>query len=151
MLGTADRELSRFCPETSTYLQFWEAQAHQEVGSPVGETRDSYGGRSGPLGEEFCNNEPRNGTWTHLKTGHKAEHRDNGQVAQRLVALLLKRKKENEDVRKRKRTLTEISEHTRPSLTTYKREMVIMSAQTAIPARPIRCSVLRPARSTKKS
>lgn len=93
MLATVDREPSRFSPEKSTYLQFLETQAHQEVSSPVGETRHSYGGGPGPLGEEFCYNEPRNGAWTHLKTGNKAEHSDDSQVAQRLVALLLKRKK----------------------------------------------------------
>lgn len=92
-MTTLDREPTRFYPEKSTYRQFLETNAHQEVGSPVGETRDSYGGRSGPLGEEFCYDEPRNGAWTHLKTGNKAEHGDDGQVAQRLVGLLLKRKK----------------------------------------------------------
>lgn len=102
MLATVDLEPARFCPEKTTYLQFLETQAHQEVGGPVGETRDSYGGRSGPLGEEFCYNEPRNGARTHLKTGNKAEHSDDGQVAQRLVALLLKRKKQHEDVLRRR-------------------------------------------------
>lgn len=87
--GSGAAEISR---EQATYLQFRETQAHQEVGGPVGETGDSYGGRSGPLGEEFCHNEPRNGARAHLKTGNKAEHSDDGQVAQRLVALLLKRK-----------------------------------------------------------
>lgn len=79
----------------STNLQFWETQAHQEVGGPVGEPGDSDGGGSGPLGEEFCYDEPGNGTRTHLKTGHKAEHSDDGQVAQRLVALLLGRRNHN--------------------------------------------------------
>lgn len=100
MLATVDREPWRFYPEKSTYLQLWETQAHQEVGSPVGEARDSYGGGSGPLGEELCDNEPRNGPWTHLKTGHKAEHSNDGQVAQRLVGLLLERKQQNEDMRR---------------------------------------------------
>lgn len=77
----------------STHLQFRETQAHQEVGGPVGEARHSYGGGPGPLGEELCYNEPRDGARTYLKTGHKAEHGDDGQVAQRLVGLLLGRKK----------------------------------------------------------
>lgn len=45
--------------------------------------------------EEFCYDEPGNGTRTHLKTGHKAEHSDDGQVAERLVDLLLQRRKQN--------------------------------------------------------
>lgn len=39
----------------------------------------------------------------------------------------------------------------KPSLTTKDREMVMRRAQIAIPASPIRCNVLRPARSTRKS
>lgn len=63
------------------YRQFRETYPHQEVGSPVGEARDGHGSRSGPLGEELSYDEPGNGAWTHLKTGNKAEHSHNGQVA----------------------------------------------------------------------
>lgn len=72
------------------YLQFWETQADQEVGSPVGETRDSHGSRSGSLWEELSHDEPGDGTWTHLKTGDKTEHSHYGQVAYRFMELLLR-------------------------------------------------------------
>lgn len=99
MSAEADRERWRVLLEKSTYHHFRETQAHQEVGGPVGETGDSYGGGSRPLGEEFGHNEPGNGAWTHLKAGNKAEHSDDGQVAQGLVGLLLQNK-QNEDVRR---------------------------------------------------
>lgn len=72
------------------YLQFRETLSNQEVGSPVGETRNGHGSRSGPLGEELSHNKPGDGTRTHLKTGNKAKDSHNGQVVQRWVGGLLR-------------------------------------------------------------
>lgn len=65
--------------------QFGEAEAHNEICSPVGAAGNGHGSWAWPLGEELGHDEPGNGTRPQLKHGHKRKHGHDAQVAQGLL------------------------------------------------------------------
>ena len=142
-----------------TYLQFGEAEPHDEVGGPVGAARNSHGAGARALGEELSHDEPRDGPGTHLEHRHEPKHPRYSEVAHRrhLDLLPTKEKEEGGDGCVWDINFPDCGQRTNfrywlgAEPTTNRREMVMIRALTAIPPNPMRCSVLRPALSTRKS
>lgn len=72
-----------------TYGNILEAHANYEICCPVGTSCHSHGCRSGPLRKQLSHEEPGNGSWAHLKEGHKAKDGEHANVAHPWHAFLM--------------------------------------------------------------
>lgn len=72
-----------------TYGNILESHANNKVRCPVGTSSHSHGCRSGPLRKQLGHEKPRNGSWSHLKEGHKAKDGQHADVAHPWHAFLL--------------------------------------------------------------
>lgn len=146
------KELTNPLNNRDLYLHILEAHSHYKVGSPVGETSYSNGRRSGTLREQLSHNEPWDRTRSNFKECHKRENGHDAQIWHPFELVLWKWwRLVTEEISSPTALHGKISCVRMWAFTSRAKAIVIKMADPAIPSRPIRCSDLRPARSTTNS
>lgn len=138
--------------KVNTHSNVLETHADDEVGRPVGAAGHCHRSRPRTLGEQLCYEEPRYGTWAHLKEGNKSKDGQHADVAHRGHTVLsvvqmteVKCSVASTVVQKQFRFLS------LDRLTSKARAVVMTMAHMHIPASPSMWSVRRPVFSMRKS